>query len=242
MEDNGIVEERDIKRKNTHIDDCLIKFITCTNQAIAIVDNIYFANLVEALNKTYKIPCRQTCTKKIVLLRKQVETEIKLELSKVSACSVTCDNWTSIAKQSYLGVTTHFINEYWQLCSRVLRLKYMPESHTGPILKARLFDIFEYWNIKEKVKYITSDSGANIKNAITTMIGQLFVVLYIWMLYNTFEKLVIYILEISHIPCCGHVINLAVGDFLKIESDDNQPLNCIVSLKSSFFLFTVQLQ
>ena len=36
-----------------------------------------------------------------------------------------------------------------------------------------------------------------------------------------FEKLLIYILEISHIPCCGHVINLAVGDFLKIESDDD---------------------
>ncbi len=63
--ENQVTEERDLKRKKSHIDACLIRLLAETKQALAIFGNFYFIKLKGTLNKAYKMPCRQTCTKNI---------------------------------------------------------------------------------------------------------------------------------------------------------------------------------
>jgi hypothetical protein len=53
------------------------------------------------------------------------------------------------------------------MCNRVLCLKYVDDNNTGRNLKDKILATLSKWNLDGKVKYIVSDSGANIKNAIS---------------------------------------------------------------------------
>ena len=53
------------------------------------------------------------------------------ELRQVEYVALTGDFWTSVATESYLGLTAHFISSDWQLMSRVLQTRELTEHHTG---------------------------------------------------------------------------------------------------------------
>ena len=64
-------------------------------------------------------------------MQSEVREQITRELVEVNWVAFTMDFWTSIAMDSYLGITVHFIKPEWKLGSRVLQTRQMTESHTG---------------------------------------------------------------------------------------------------------------
>jgi hypothetical protein len=139
------------------ITECLIEFVVATNQAISIVDNIFFQNLVFSLDSTYKMPCRQTL-KNIQLkeLKSKISLKIQNELNLALKVSFTCDHWTSASNDPYLGFTIHYINSRWQLSKHVLGLLYTENDHTSENIFKQIEEVLIQWKIQNKVDFFSS--------------------------------------------------------------------------------------
>ena len=59
------------------------------------------------------------------------KTYVMASLVKASWIAVTCDVWTSVATESDVTITAHFITDDWRLMSHMLQTRAMNESHMG---------------------------------------------------------------------------------------------------------------
>ncbi|XP_047146266.2 zinc finger BED domain-containing protein 4-like [Hydra vulgaris] len=170
----------------------LVNFIVGTDQPISIVRHPDFVNLVSELNKSYKMPCINTVSKKLIpSITDNLKSILMLELKGCRFITITCDSWSSLGKNSYLGVTCHFIDKNMTLVDRNLDLKFMSEMKTAEYLFNTLNEIFSEWSINNKIFALVTDSGANIFSAV-----------------NKFDD------NVLKIPCAGHRLNLVVNHLL----------------------------
>uniref|UniRef100_A0A3B3ZVN8 BED-type domain-containing protein n=1 Tax=Periophthalmus magnuspinnatus TaxID=409849 RepID=A0A3B3ZVN8_9GOBI len=105
--------------------------------------------------------------------------------------ALTCDGWTSRATESYVTITSHFINEHWELISNVLQTRAMHESHTGTNIAELLSAALEEWDIASKNPAIVTDNAANMSIAVE-LTGML------------------------HFKCFAHTLNLSSKRALKL--------------------------
>ena len=122
-----------------------------------------------------------------------LKEKISLEIKTISMSCITSDIWSSNSQFSYLSATLHYINNDWELCSRVLGLYYLDQQHSSEYLFKKTNDILSEWKLPEqKILFFIADSGANIKAA-----------------FELFDK---------YLPCSAHKINSAVDDLFKIKN------------------------
>lgn len=94
-------------------------------------------------------------------------------------------------------MTAHFFpKDQSKLKTVVLCTQKLNHSHTGVYLAEIMSNELNSWGIFEKVVAIVTDSGANIKSAIRLM-------------------------NIQHIPCTAHKLNLIVQQALFLNEDDS---------------------
>ena len=62
---------------------------------------------------------------------KELKSTVVGGISQASRDAVTTDGWTSRATQSYVTITCHYIDIYWEICNFVLQTRLLSESHTG---------------------------------------------------------------------------------------------------------------
>lgn len=170
-----------------------MEFIAGTDQSLSIVDNKYFRNLFDAAGLKLKIPCRQTFTSKKLKsyyhsLKNEIQNNICLH-KEVTFC-ITADCWTNLNNEAFLGLTAHFIDDSFHLQSYTLSLRCLTGSHTGVAISETIVNVLNEWNIKERVKFVCGDNGANMVLA--------------------FELLG----SIKSIPCSCHCLNLCAKDIL----------------------------
>ena len=67
-------------------------------------------------------------------MQQEVRARITSELTEAKWVALTFDFWTSLAIDSYLGVTVHFIAPNWTLETRLLQTREVASSHTGVYL------------------------------------------------------------------------------------------------------------
>ena len=60
----------------------------------------------------------------------------------------------------------HFVNNEFELTSRLLALKFLPNSHTGLCLSNAIKCIITSWKIEKKAINATIDGGSNVNSAI----------------------------------------------------------------------------
>ena len=75
----------------------------------------------------------------------------------------------SLATKSYMEVTCHYVNNKWELVSRVLSLKHLTDYHNPDYFYDILYNILVEWTILEMVIASVSDSGANIFCALNSV-------------------------------------------------------------------------
>jgi hypothetical protein len=63
-------------------------------------------------------------------------TRLTRILSQALSILVTYDGWTSDAKDSFLGITAHFVDEFGKSCVECIRVKNIKGSHTGEVIAA----------------------------------------------------------------------------------------------------------
>lgn len=94
-----------------------------------------------------------------------------------------------------MTITAHFVNEQFELCSRVLQTRDLPEAHTGENIGHLLKDAASEWGCK--VSAITTDNAANMKIAAKT------------------AEIPVYL------GCFAHTLNLASGKVIDLRVVSN---------------------
>lgn len=173
------------------LDSTLVEMICEDMMPFKCVNRKGLRKMFHALDPRYEIPNYKTLSSTYVpdLYREVRELLIK-ELQKVDFISITTDLWTSLANDSYIAVTCHFISSEWQMKSAVLKTSYMKERHTAANISNVLQATFAEYNIDEKVICIVSDNAANVINA---------------------AKLS----KKKHLSCFAHTLQLVVNDAVK---------------------------
>lgn len=77
--------------------------------------------------------------------------------------SLTSDGWSSLAKDSYVSLTAHYIDNDWNLVTRCLKTQYHPEAHTAENLADFYKDALSEFGLKTGyVVTLTTDSATNM--------------------------------------------------------------------------------
>lgn len=103
--------------KQKEIDDALMQLLVGKVLPISLVDSHYFRAFVHLLNPKYEIPSRKTMTSRLGKKKEEIKIKVAGEISKLDDISITHDGWPSINTESFCTVTSHYINENWEMRS-----------------------------------------------------------------------------------------------------------------------------
>ncbi|XP_034147378.1 zinc finger BED domain-containing protein 4-like [Esox lucius] len=115
-----------------------------------------------------------------------------------SFIALTTDIWTSLATETYLGVTCHFRTEDWNMKSLTLATMPLEERHTGVNIATWLEEVVTKFNISlDSIKAVVHDNGSNVVAALKLLAEK-----HNWV----------------SVRCTGHTLQLVVNHSLKETS------------------------
>ena len=171
---------------------CAAEHLVCNLQPFSLVDSSSFKKLIFNLDPKFQLQSRNTYSNTVVPnMYTNVRKKVLEMLRPVDALACTSDCWTSAAKQSYMTITAHFIDD-WNMKSLCLQTRHCPEQHTAEHLKELHLAAFKEWQIEEKEITGCVDNARNIVNA--------------WELMGK-----------TCMFCFGHTLNLSVKKGLAVD-------------------------
>ncbi len=100
-------------------------FIIQASMSFSLLKQESFLELVYLLDPRYVPPDRKTIRERIEVENQCTFEKIKKILKNVSI-NLTCDVWTSLVLDPYLGITAHYINADWIFRSHILDVSVFP--------------------------------------------------------------------------------------------------------------------
>ena len=91
------------------------------------------------LDPSFQLPVK-TVRKYLDIEYPEKKETVRHLLSQQPSVALTTDMWSSGVKQGYIIVTSHFIDEKWNMRRGVLITCHMPESHTGDNIARRILE------------------------------------------------------------------------------------------------------
>jgi hypothetical protein len=189
---------------------------------VSIVDHPSFRAFLSELDPKYVPPCRQTVTNSILpqLLQAQ-RSKLKSILDQCTDVSLTTDIWTYRRMHSFLGVTVHtFVDG--QPKSHLLAFRAFTGSHTGQSISQALESVITDWGLQDKIRCIVTDNASNMKKALSLIfeVDEAAIITdgdmddpTVW--EDDVLTDVNLDIELQHIPCFAHSLQLVVRDGLQ---------------------------
>ena len=171
----------------------ITKMVALYMMPVYTVEGKGFRQPMEFLEPEYKLPSHQTIMRRVNKMYGEIKRAVMDDLVDVKDVAITTDAWTSLANESYITVTIHYINKDWQRKSAVLGTSEMDESHSAENIAIRLDLVQTDWNLEGKIRACVRDNAFN--QAAT---GKL---LEDW----------------EDLPCFAHALQLAVNAGFAIE-------------------------
>ena len=133
---------------------------------ISSVEGEGFRDLLACIQPGYKPPSRKHITR--ILKRKHDvgKAQLKVKLQEALSIAITTDLWSSLATESYITVSVHYLSTDWKMCSYVLETSGFPERHTGENIANKLSEIGERYELNDKVSTVVHDHAANMMCAL----------------------------------------------------------------------------
>jgi len=120
----------------------------------------------------YHLPTRKPLSTKLLKTKYElVKKRIMNQLHGTKSINLTVDLWSNRQMKSYLGVTGHFISEFWTLESVMLGCNCVIGRHTAENIVLWYNEITSDFGISNKVKHMAPDSVSNVRKAILTLPG-----------------------------------------------------------------------
>lgn len=191
-------------------------FLACTMQPDDLVERKPFMNMIRYLNPSYHLPdARYFTTTGIPNLYNDTLEKLQMEISLVKDenLTITMDSWISMDNIPFVAVTVHFIDDQWNLKSVYLSCADFEIKHTYSNICDALTSILSDWGLSvASITSCTTDNRSNVLKAISH-------------------------LQLQHIPCFGHTINLGISQALEIPPLDGavlkiKKLHSAISLRS----------
>ncbi|XP_049451338.1 E3 SUMO-protein ligase ZBED1-like isoform X1 [Epinephelus fuscoguttatus] len=171
--------------RQNRVTDLLTRFVCEDMRPINVIYGSGFQAFVHELEPRFKIPCYRTMNGKITKLFDTTKGGIR-EMLHGEKLALTTDGWSSLATESYVTVTAHFIDEDWEMRNVVLDTSELQTAHTAANVSTCIDSILRDYHVEwESVLAITTDNATNYVNAVERYLG------------------------ITDIPCMAHTINLA---------------------------------
>lgn len=191
----GTKYQRESRRWQT-LTDSVTRLLVEEMLPFNLVDKPAFKAMLQAFDKQYVLPDRKYFSTKAVPEKySKMKDSVIRELKDVDHFSITTDLWSSVNMMPYMSFTIHYLNTNWELKSRCLETRFLPESHTSDNLAEALQSCLREWSLDEKkLACVTTDNGANIAAAVRK-------------------------LHWGWLPCFGHNLHLAVTNSMKAEKD-----------------------
>ncbi|XP_029991479.1 zinc finger BED domain-containing protein 1-like [Sphaeramia orbicularis] len=182
-------------RQNS-LDESPVKMVVKDLLPICAVEDEGFRAFVHDLDPNYVLPTRKAVAAMITELYDRTKEKIKEDLNKADAVCLTTDMWSSINMDGYLGVTGHFVTPDSKLATVLLGVSGFEQSHTAQHIAEAQRLLMANWGITGKVHCMVTDNAANM-------------------------KLSVQLLNLRHVSCFAHTLNLVVKKAL----DQTPPIN-----------------
>jgi hypothetical protein len=121
----------------------------------------------------------------------------------LSSVHIVPDNWTSPNCLGAIGFTVQFVTEDHGVQSLVVRIKELEGQHSGENMAEAIMEFIREYGIASKVGYFMMDNAGNMNTMIDKVSDEL---------EHEFD--VFYDPLPHRLRCVGHIINLAVMEFL----------------------------
>ena len=144
-------------RRTKDITQAIAEFVSKDMHPVAVVEVVGFRNFVATLDPAYQIPSRKSEMDVLHRMYDKVRSQVEAELSQVKHVSFTADFWTSVATDSFLGISVHFVRE-WKLRSYILPTREVRESHTAEVVARNLESMLSEWKLEEKLVSMAASS------------------------------------------------------------------------------------
>lgn len=149
--------------RTAELNKLLCNVVTQNSLPISFVESKSVRDLLKYAEPNYKCISAEHAKELIKLEAGDLKTKIKEQIAKSKAVTLTTDNWTSVNNESFMAVTSSYIDENWCLQSPVLATKNLQERHTAEYLAQELKCVIEHWEISDRVIAIVHDNASNIK-------------------------------------------------------------------------------
>ena len=137
-------------------------------QPFSIVEDEGFKFLLHILDRRYQLPCRKQFSEKVMpQMYGELREKVSVVIKSAMFLALTTDCWTSRAGDSYISITSHFINDKYKRQLVVLDTFPLCERHTAHNLLSNILSILEAWEVdKKRVTCFVRDNAANITAAV----------------------------------------------------------------------------
>ncbi len=196
---NDAHTEREQQERDNHV----IRWIICDTQPFCVVDNNEWRNMISTFDPRYRFHNRHTIKDKIIRLYKEKKEQVKLIMSNIPGkAAFTSDMWTASNGTAFLSLTIHYIDASWELKSFLLDIIPMSVRHSGANIADAIMAVLYEFDLVEKTLALTTDNASSMLACGTIMAAEL---------EREFDNL-----NFAHYRCAAHVLNLAVGQGIRL--------------------------
>lgn len=122
--------------------------IAVDKMPLSTVQNEGFKLLMKTVAPLYIVPSRKTVIRLIDVRYDVLKERFIATLKEIDSYSITCDNWTDVGNQSYLGVTIHYVTPQIEMKSGCVGVFPLSENHTSQYLGECLTSVIKDFNLE----------------------------------------------------------------------------------------------
>lgn len=150
----------------------ILYMIAVDKLPLSTVEAKGFKMLMKTTAPLYNIPSRKTITHMMETKYEVMKEQFREKIKEVSSYTLTCDNWTDVTNQSYLGITIYYLGSDCKMKNGCLGVLPLDKNHTSDYLHDSLMRVMEDFHVdSNKIMAVVSDSAANIKSAVNKLVG-----------------------------------------------------------------------